>query len=146
MDMPNVRFQVTLGERARNKGSSARFGPLMRGTGGGVRPIPVVGSCSMPQPILRHIARRAVQVVIAAAGILAVLLVFSRQAHAATLAPSAAPTPSVSSAPSASSAPAVPAPSAPATSAPATSAPAPSAPAPSAPAPSAPAPSVPAPA
>src|SRR6201994_4500050 len=85
MDMPNVRFQVTLGERARNKGSSARFGPLMRGTGGGVRPIPVVGSCSMPQPILRHIARRAVQVAIAAAGILAVLLVFSRQAHAATI-------------------------------------------------------------
>jgi len=58
----------------------------------------------MPQPILRHIARRAVQVAIAAAGILAVLLVFSRQAHAATLSPSAAP------APSSSSAPAVPAP------------------------------------
>ena len=53
----------------------------------------------MPQPILRHIARRAMQVAIAAAGILVVLLVFTRQAHAATLAPSAAPTPSASSAP-----------------------------------------------
>ena len=53
----------------------------------------------MPQPIMRHIARRAMQVAIAAAGILVVLLVFSRQAHAATLAPSAAPAPSVSSAP-----------------------------------------------
>ena len=37
----------------------------------------------MPQPIVRHIAHRAVQVAILAAGILAVMLVFSRQAHAA---------------------------------------------------------------
>src|SRR6202012_839650 len=38
----------------------------------------------MAQPILRHIAHRAVQVAMPAAGILIVLLVFSRQAHAAT--------------------------------------------------------------
>src|SRR5207237_4819116 len=84
------------------------------------------GELLMPQPILRHIARRAVQVAIVAAGILVVLLVFSRQAHAAT-SPTSPPAPSA------------PAPSAPAPSAPAPSAPAPSAPAPSAPAPSAPA-------
>ena len=36
----------------------------------------------MSQATLRHIARRAVQVAILAAGMLAVLLVFSRQAHA----------------------------------------------------------------
>src|SRR5690242_4258895 len=101
----------------------------------------------MPQPILRHIARRAVQVAIVAAGILAVLLVFSRQAHAATLAPSAAPTPPVSSAPAASAAApvtsavsAVPAPAPSVTSAPAVPAPAPSVT--SAPAVPAPAPSV----
>ena len=44
----------------------------------------------MPQPILRHIARRAMQAAILAAGILAVLLGFSRHAHAASLAPPAA--------------------------------------------------------
>ena len=48
----------------------------------------------MPQPILRHIARRAVQVAIVAAGILVVLLVFSRQAHAAT-SPTSPPAPEV---------------------------------------------------
>ncbi len=44
----------------------------------------------MPQSILRRIAHRAVQVAILAAGILTILLVFSRQADAATSAPSAA--------------------------------------------------------
>src|SRR5437762_538868 len=78
-------------------GSPACFGSLMRGTLSRVRSIPVLGELLMPQPILRHIARRAVQVAIVAAGILVVLLVFSRQAHAATSAPSAvasAPSPS----------------------------------------------------
>ena len=38
----------------------------------------------MPQPIVRRIAHRAVQLAILAAGIFFVMLVFSRQAHAAT--------------------------------------------------------------
>ena len=38
----------------------------------------------MPQPIVRRIAHRAVQLAIVAAGIFVVMLVFSRQAHAAT--------------------------------------------------------------
>src|SRR5215813_4952940 len=38
----------------------------------------------MPQPILRRIALRAVQLAIVAAGIFVVMLLFSRQAHAAT--------------------------------------------------------------
>ena len=42
----------------------------------------------MPQLILRRIACRAVQVAIVAAGILVLLLVFSRQATAATTPPS----------------------------------------------------------
>src|SRR6185295_10378871 len=94
----------------------------MRGTRSPGLAYPGGGQLLMPQPILRHIARRAMQVAIAAAGILIVLLVFSRQAHAATL---AAPTPS------AGSAPAVPAPAPSASSAPAAPAPAPSVPAPS---------------
>jgi hypothetical protein len=36
----------------------------------------------MPQLMMGHIARRAVRVAIVAAGILVILLVFSRQAHA----------------------------------------------------------------
>src|SRR6476620_9993417 len=107
----------------------------MRGTRSPGLAYPGGGELLMPQPILRHIARRAMQVAIAAAGILAVLLVFSRQAHAATLSPSAAPAPSASSAPAVPAAApvtsavsavvsaAAPAPSA--SSAPATSAPAP---------------------
>src|SRR5437763_6520883 len=67
---------------------------MFRATGGGhFGPRPVVSPAEqellMPQPILRHIARRAVQGAILAAGILIVLLVFSRQANAATSAPSA---------------------------------------------------------
>src|SRR5579872_5562539 len=38
----------------------------------------------MPQPIARRIAHRAVQLAIAAAWIFLIMLVFSRQAHAAT--------------------------------------------------------------
>src|SRR5580704_7686824 len=38
----------------------------------------------MPQPIVRRIARRAVQLAMVAAGIFVVMLVFSRHAHAAT--------------------------------------------------------------
>src|SRR5580693_249513 len=38
----------------------------------------------MPQPIARRIAHRAVQLAIVAAGIFVIMLVFSRQAHAAT--------------------------------------------------------------
>ena len=38
----------------------------------------------MPQPIVRRIAHRAVQLAMVAAGIFVVMLVFSRQAHAAT--------------------------------------------------------------
>src|SRR5215471_6580394 len=38
----------------------------------------------MPQPILRRIALRAVQLAIVAAGIFVLMLLFSRQAHAAT--------------------------------------------------------------
>lgn len=56
----------------------------------------------MPQPVLRHIARRAVQVAITAAGILVILLVFSRQAHAATAPPATAATTSPGSGPVAS--------------------------------------------
>src|SRR5579863_7070500 len=41
----------------------------------------------MPQPIVRRIAHRAVQLAILAAGIFFVMLVFSRQAHAATDSP-----------------------------------------------------------
>lgn len=41
----------------------------------------------MPQPIVRLIARRAVQVAIVAAGIMVALLAFSRPAHAATAPP-----------------------------------------------------------
>ena len=44
----------------------------------------------MPQPIVRLIARRAVQVAIVAAGIMVALLAFSRQAHAATAPPAGA--------------------------------------------------------
>ena len=44
----------------------------------------------MAQPIVRLIARRAVQVAIVAAGIMVALLVFSRQAHAATVPPASA--------------------------------------------------------
>ena len=43
----------------------------------------------MPQLILRRIAHRAVQVAILAAGILTIMLVFSRPAHAATSASTA---------------------------------------------------------
>src|SRR6266576_3341325 len=115
---------------------------MFRATGGGhFGPRPVVSPAErellMPQPILRHIARRAVQGAILAAGILIVLLVFSRQANAATSAPSASAPSAAASAASAVTSVAAPA----ASSAPASSAPAsPSAPAPSAPAPSAPAP------
>ena len=52
----------------------------------------------MPQLILRRIAHRAVQVAILAAGILIILLVFSRQAHAATSAPATSVTSAVTSA------------------------------------------------
>src|SRR5580700_2625218 len=38
----------------------------------------------MPQPIVRRIAHRAVQLAMVAAGIFVIMLVFSRQAHAAT--------------------------------------------------------------
>ena len=38
----------------------------------------------MPQPIVRHIALRAVQGAIVAAGIFIIMMIFSRQAHAAT--------------------------------------------------------------
>ena len=41
----------------------------------------------MPQPAVRRIALRAVQFAIAAAGILVIFLVFSRQADAASLDP-----------------------------------------------------------
>src|SRR6201989_956004 len=115
----------------------------MGGIRAGSGPVcPGGGELLMPQPILRYIARRAMQVAIAAAGILVVLLVFSRQAHAATSVPSATPTPS------ASSAPAAPAPvaSAGAPVAPAASAAAPAPSVPSAPAAPAPAPAAPAPA
>ena len=67
----------------------ARFGPLVVGISGRVRSSPAEWELLMPRPILRHIARRAVQGAILAAGILIVLLVFSRQANAATSAPSA---------------------------------------------------------
>src|SRR5207245_1847935 len=53
----------------------------------------------MPQLLLRHIARRAVQVAIVAGGILIVLLVFSRQAHAAISAPAPSSVPAPASAP-----------------------------------------------
>src|SRR5882672_10937964 len=59
------------------------------------------------QPMLRHIARRAAQVAIVAFGVLAVLLLFSRQAHASNSPPSAA-TPATPQ-PAASTAPATPA-------------------------------------
>src|SRR5207248_11698568 len=112
-------------EKGQKLGSTCWFGTAVDGHyASRSGSFPAERELLMPQPILRHIARRAVQVAIVAAGILVVLLVFSRQAHAAT-SPTAAP-----SAPAPS-----PAPSAPA---PAPSAPAPSAPAPSAPAPSAP--------
>src|SRR5580658_5098811 len=62
----------------------ACLGPLLLGTGSRVWPV-LGGELLMPQPILRHIARRAVQVAITAAGILVVLLAFSRQARAATV-------------------------------------------------------------
>ena len=45
----------------------------------------------MPQPILRHIARRAMQVAIAAAGILAVLLVFTPASARSNLGPFGCP-------------------------------------------------------
>jgi len=45
---------------------------------------PGSGELLMPQQIIRLIARRAMQVAIVAAGILVVLLVFSRHANAAT--------------------------------------------------------------
>ena len=38
----------------------------------------------MPQPLARRVALRAAQLAIAAAGIFFILLIFSRQAHAAT--------------------------------------------------------------
>src|ERR1700759_4380691 len=122
------------GEKSLKSGPPACFGALMGGIGAGSGPVcPGGEELLMPQPILRYIARRAMQVAIAAAGILVVLLVFSRQAHAATSAPSATPTPS------ASLAPAAPAPvasaAAPVTSPASAAAPAPSAP--SAPVPSA---------
>jgi len=66
----------------------------------------------MPQPMVRHLARRAMQVALLAAGIVVVLLVFSRQAHAATTVTSASAT-------SAATTPVSSAATAPATSAPA---------------------------
>src|SRR5262249_56073892 len=50
---------------------------------GHLRSCPSSGELLMPQPVVRLIARRAMQVAIAAAGILVVLLVFSRHANAA---------------------------------------------------------------
>src|SRR5215468_9870371 len=49
---------------------------------------PGEGELLMPQPIARRIAMRTVQLAVVAAGIFVVMLVFSRQAHAATSAPS----------------------------------------------------------
>jgi len=48
--------------------------------------VPVSGErgAVMTQPIARRIALRAVQLAIVAAGIFVIMLVFSRQAHAAT--------------------------------------------------------------
>src|ERR1700726_1960612 len=68
-------------------GCAPRFRLLMMGTESQVWSVPVVRELLMPQPILRHVARRAVQVAIVAAGMLVILLVFSRQAYAATAPP-----------------------------------------------------------
>jgi len=65
----------------------------MAGTRAKVWSLPGGAELLMPQSILRRIAHRAVQVAILAAGILTILLVFSRQADAATSAPAAAPPP-----------------------------------------------------
>ena len=59
----------------------------MMGTRARVWSLPGGAELLVPQLSLRRIAYRAVQVAILAAGILAILLVFSRQAHAATSAP-----------------------------------------------------------
>src|SRR3954453_22450467 len=80
-------------EKTCDMGASACFRPLMRGTSSRVRSCPVGWELLMPQPLMRHIARRAVQGAIVAAGILVVLLVFSRQAHAAISTPASAPAP-----------------------------------------------------
>src|ERR1700761_2439361 len=76
------------GEKSLKSGPPACFGALMGGIRAGSGPVcPGNGELLMPQPIVRLIARRAMHVAIAAAGILVVLLVFSRQAHAATKPP-----------------------------------------------------------
>src|SRR5258708_36995376 len=57
---------------------------------------PASGKLHMPQPIVRRIAVRALQVVIAAVGMLFIFLLFSRQADAAPPSQQAAPSTSVS--------------------------------------------------
>src|SRR5580704_13738627 len=81
------------------------FKPLMMGRRARVWSLPGGAELLVPQLSLRRIAYRAVQVAILAAGILAILLVSSRQAHAATSTPSAsAPSAAASAASSVTSA------------------------------------------
>src|SRR5436190_24289198 len=96
----------------------ACFGLVVAGISGRLRSSTVGWELLMPQPVLRHVARRAVQGAILAAGILIVLLVFSRQANAATSAPSASVPSAAASAASSVTAPVASA-AAPASSAPA---------------------------
>src|SRR5512142_656128 len=92
---------------------------FLSGTDGSGLSLPTERELLVSQATLRHIARRAVQVAILTAGILAVWLVFSRQAHAATVpsspplgAPATAAT-TAATAPSSAPAPAAAAPRAP---------------------------------
>src|ERR1700716_501464 len=112
----NVRFRVAIAKNLRYRRvrvfQAADEGHFESGS-----VCPVGWELLMPQPLVRHIARRAVQGAIVAAGILVVLLVFSRQAHAAISTPSAATSASSTPAPAASASSAVTSAAAPVTSA-----------------------------